>query len=124
VYPVKNGSSVVGAIESAFTPYEVIHRVRITQVSAPNELWVMDQDGTVIYQLDSGTVGKNVFKDDFYSKFNNFQTACKTIAGAESGEVEYFYYATTTTNPVAKMAYWKTIKMHDRSWKIIYAMEK
>lgn|GEM_PF-2170959 len=122
VYPVVSGSTVVGAIESVFTPHDLIHNVRITLVTAPNEIWVMDQDGTVIYQQDSGTVGKNVFQDDSFSKFNNFQTACRTIAGAESGEVNYSYYATGTTNPVDKTAYWKTLKMHDKSWKIIYTL--
>jgi hypothetical protein len=122
VYPVVSGSTVVGAIESAFTPYDLIHGIRITLVSSPQEIWVMDQDGTVIYQQDSGTVGKNVFKDDSFAKFNNFQTACKTIVAAESGEVNYSYYATGTTNPVDKTAFWKTLKIHDTSWKIIYTL--
>ena len=124
VYPVVSGSTVVGAIESVFAPYDLIHLIRITLVTAPNEIWVMDQDGTVIFQEDTGTIGKNVFKDDYFSKFNNFQTACKTIAGAESGEVNYSYYTIGTTNPVDKTAYWKTIKMHDKSWKIIHTLEK
>jgi hypothetical protein len=124
VYPVVSGSSVVGAIESKFEPHDLIHGIRITLVTSPNEIWVMDQDGTVIYQQDSGTVGKNVFGDDSFSKFNNFQAACKTIAGAESGEVNYSYFTTGTTNPTDKTAYWKTLKIHDKSWKIIYALEK
>jgi len=124
VHPVVSGSTVVGAMESAFTPYDLIHDIRITLVSAPEEIWVMDQDGTVIYQQDSGTVGKNVLKDDSFSKFNNFQSACKTMAGSESGEVNYTYFATGTTNPVDKTAYWTTMKIYDKSWKIIYALEK
>lgn len=124
VHPVVSGSTVLGAIESVFAPYDLIHRIRITLVTAPEEIWVMDQDGTVIYQQDSGTIGKNVIKDDSFSKFNNFQTACRTIAGAESGEVNYSYYATGSTNTVDKTAYWNTLKMHDKSWKIIYSLEK
>jgi hypothetical protein len=124
MHPVVKGSTLLGAIESTFTPYDLIHNIRITLVTAPDEIWVMDQDGTVIYQQDTGKVGKNVFKDDCFSKFNNFQTACKTIAGAESGEVTYSYYTTGTTNPVDKTALWKTIKMHDKSWKIIYTLDK
>jgi hypothetical protein len=125
IHPVVSGSTVLGALESEFTPYDLIHSIRLTIVSAPEEIWVMDEDGTVIYKEDSGSVGKNIFTDDSFSKFNNFQTACKTIAGAESGEVNYSYYTIgSTTNPSDKTAYWKTIKMHERSWKVIYAMEK
>jgi hypothetical protein len=123
MHPVVSGSTVLGAIESTFSAYDLIHRVRITLVTSPDEIWVMDQDGTVIYQLDPLTAGKNVFKDDSFAKFQNFQTACKTIAGAESGEVFYSYYATGTTHPTDKTAFWKTIRMHDKSWKIIYTME-
>jgi hypothetical protein len=123
VHPVMNGSTLIGAIESSFAPYEMIHRIRIKLVTAPSELWVMDQDGTVIYQQDPSTVGKNVLKDEAFSKFDNFQTACKTIAGAESGEVTYTYYSPGTTNPVEKLAYWKTVKMHDKSWKIIHTLD-
>jgi hypothetical protein len=111
------------SINSVFTPYDLIHSIRITLVTAPNEIWVMDEDGTVIYQEDSGMVGKNVFKDDPFSKFPDFQTACKTIAGAESGEVSYTYFTTRTTNAALKTALWKTMKMNDKSWKIIYALE-
>ena len=124
VHPVVSGSTVLGAIEVEFLPYDLIHRIRITLVTAPDEIWVMDQDGTVIYKEDSGMVGKNIFTDDSFSKFNNFQTACKTIAGAESGEVNYSYYTVgTTSNLSDKTAFWRTIKMHDKSWKIIYTLE-
>jgi len=109
--------------DSVFNPYDLIHSIRITLVTAPNEIWVMDQEGNVIYQEDSGMVGKNVFKDDAFSKFDNFQTACRTIAAAESGEVTYTYVTTGGTNPSPKTALWTTMKMHDKSWKIIYALE-
>jgi hypothetical protein len=109
--------------DSLYNPYDLIHSIRITLVTAPNEIWVMDQEGTVIYKEDSGMVGKNVFKDDAFSKFDNFLTACRTIAGAESGEVSYTYLTTGGTNPSPKKALWTTMKVNDKSWKIIYALE-
>jgi hypothetical protein len=45
------------------------------------------------------------------------------MAGSESGEVIYSYYATGTTNPVEKTAFWNTIKMHDMAWKIVYTLD-
>jgi len=122
-HPVLNGTDVIGAIGSMFTPYDLIHRIRITLVSAPDEIWVMDKEGTVLYKQDPNTIGKNVFTDGAFSKFDNFKSACQTIAGAESGEVTYSYYATGSTTMVGKTAFWKTIKMPENSWKVVYAME-
>ncbi len=115
---------IQNSIDTVDSPYNLIHSIRITLVTAPDEIWVMSDDGTVVYQEDSGMVGKNVFNDDSFSKFNNFQTACKTIAGSESGEVNYSYFMTRSTNSVDKIAFWKTIKVHDKAWKVIYAQLK
>lgn len=114
---------IQNSMDSELTPYDMIHRIRITLVTAPAELWVMDQNGTVIYQQDDKTVGKNIFKDDdYFSKFKDFQTACKSIAGAESGEVHYSYCSPGSTNTAEKTAFWTTLKVHDTSWKIIHTL--
>ena len=109
--------------EAPLSPYDLIHSIRITLVTAPDEMWVMDQEGTVLYQLDSEMVGKNVFKDDGFSKFNGFQSACKTIAAAESGEVMYSFHATGSSDPVDKTAFWQTVRTPVNEWKIVYALE-
>lgn len=106
------------------TAYDMIHNIRITLVTAPDEMWVMDQEGTVLYQLDSDMVGKNVFKDDAFAKFDGFQSACKTIAEADSGEVTYTFQATGASTPVAKTAFWQTLRTTESSWKIVYALEE
>lgn len=124
IHPVMSGSTLVGALESKFTPVDMIHGIRITLVTAPEEIWVMEQDGTVLYDQDLTTVGKNVFKDECFSKFDTFRSACQAIAGAESGEVNYSYYATGSTNITEKLAYWKTIEIPDHSWKIVYELER
>lgn len=123
-HSIESQPAAAGTPEPELSAYELIHNIRITLVTAPNEMWVMDQQGTVLYQLNSEMVGKNVFKDDTFSKFDGFQSACKTIAGAESGEVKYSFNATGSTHPVNKTALWQTVRLPENSWKIVYALEE
>ncbi|MFH0760324.1 MAG: cache domain-containing protein [Bacteroidota bacterium] len=124
MHPVGTSTNKLGVIEALFTPSELLGEIIEPLVSAPNEIWIMGKDGTILYDVDETENGVNVFTDDDFAEFDNFVTACHTIADNESGQTTYTFYATGTQNPVTKKAWWTTITHHGNEWKIIWAEEK
>lgn len=124
MHPVGTGSNKIGAIEVLFTPSEMLGEIIEPLVNAPDEIWVMGKDGTILYEVDEAEDGVNVFTDDDFADFESFVTACQTIADNDSGKTTYTFYATGTQTPVEKIAWWKTVTHHGNEWKIIWAEEK
>lgn len=124
MHPVGTGTNKLGAIEALFTPSEMLGKIIEPLVSAPNEICVMEKNGTILYDVDATEDGLNVFTDDDFTEFESFITACHTIADNESGETTYTFYATGTETPVAKKAWWTTVTYHGNEWKIIWIEEK
>lgn len=123
MHPVNNGSLSLGAIEGLFTPAELLSRIIIPLVTAPNEIWVMEMDGVMLYDPDPIGIGKNVFTDPYYNQIPSFVTACHTIIAGENGMTTYTFYHTGTQTQVTKKAWWRTIHLHTTTWKIVWSQE-
>jgi hypothetical protein len=122
IHPVNSGATSFGAIEALFTPFDLLNRIIAPRVSTPNEIWVLEMDGVVIYDPDISGIGANVFSDPYFAPFTSFIAACHTIIMNESGETSYTFYQTGTTTPVVKKVWWKTIQLHGiNTWKIVWA---
>lgn len=124
MHPVFNGSTDMGAIEALFTPADLIGRILKSLVKPPDEIWVMAEDGTTMFEPDLTGNGLNVFTDPYYGEFEDFRTACHTIADNESGHTTYTFYETGTTTGVSKKVWWNTIHLHDNAWKVIWSQEE
>lgn len=124
MHPVGTGTNKIGAIEALFTPSELLAGIISPLVDAPDEIWVLGKDGTILYDVDEADNGVNVFTDDAFADLDSFVTACHTIADNESGQTTYTFYATGTENLVAKKAWWTTVTHHGNEWKIVWAEEK
>jgi hypothetical protein len=124
IFSIYNGTASLGALEALFTPAGLIGRIASPLVSAPNEIWVMETNGVLIYDPDVTGDGKNIFTDPYFATFPDFITACHTIVQEESGQTTYTFYKTGTTTPVVKIAWWKTIHIYGNAWKIVWSQEK
>ena len=124
IHPVYDASHSFGAIEGLFTPIDLLDRIIAPLVSPPNEVWVMEKTGTVVYDRDLVTIGLNVLTDPYYNPFPDVRTAAQTILAGESGKTSYTFYLTGTLTPVVKEAWWNTVYLHNNEWKIIWTQEK
>ncbi|UUX91416.1 cache domain-containing protein [Methanoplanus endosymbiosus] len=82
---------------------------------------VMQPDGFILYDRDSGQVGKNLFVDEPFTRFKNLMMLGKTIAANDDGSGAYTFYKSpdNTGQLTKKLAYWNTLKYLGKEWRII-----
>lgn len=82
---------------------------------------VMQPDGFILYDRDKAQVGKNLFRDEPFTRFKNLQMLGKTIYANDAGSGAYtFYKSPDNTGQLAKkLAYWDTLKYLGKEWRII-----
>ena len=83
------------------------------------EVWLMQEDGTIIYDPDPNEIGKNIFDDEIYTGYDELKELGREILDKKEGRGEYTYLATGGEKPVSKVAVWKTLTLHEREWKVV-----
>ncbi len=124
IHPVYDDNHSFGAIEGLFTPLDLLDPIISPLVSPPDEVWVMEKTGTVVYDRDLVTIGLNVLTDPYYDDFPSVRTAGQKILAEETGQTSYTFYLTGTLTPIVKHAWWNTIHLHDNEWKVIWTEQE
>jgi len=121
IHPIVNNTQVMGAIESLFTPDELLGRIIAPLlVGQTFEIWVMENNGMMLYNQDIGEIGHNLFTDTMYDFAPDLRTAAHKIAEGQSGDITYSFYQTGTTTVVKKNGHWVTFTQHGTEWKIVW----
>jgi branched-chain amino acid transport system substrate-binding protein len=85
------------------------------------EVWIMQTDGMIIYDLDKEEIGKILFSDPIYKDYGSLLKLGKKIAAAPEGEGSYIFLSPGLKEKVIKDVIWKTVKLHDREWRVVLA---
>jgi hypothetical protein len=85
----------------------------------PVDVWVMQKDGRIIYDPDTEEIGRMLFEDPLYSTFPELLSLGKTIARKKSGSGSYEFLGRDLKGPVRKDAYWTTVGILGREWRLI-----
>jgi hypothetical protein len=111
-----------GAVSLLIRPDLLIdHLLKRTTIPKDYELWVMQTDGMIIYDQDKQEIGKMLFSDPVYAGYENLLELGKKIAATPSGEGSYIFLAPELKNKVIKNAVWRTVKLHNREWRVVLA---
>jgi hypothetical protein len=84
--------------------------------------WVMDLDGSLLYDEDASQIGKNLFEDPLYNPFPDLQELVEhRIVAERSGHGNYSYFEVIGGNKtvVTKECYWTTTGLHGREWRLV-----
>lgn len=83
------------------------------------ELWIMQTDGLMIYDKDPEEIGRMLFSDPAYAKFESLLDLGKEMAAKPEGEGSYIFLAHGSTEKTIKEVIWKTIRIQDREWRVV-----
>jgi hypothetical protein len=121
IYPMVKNSEVIGAIESVFSPADMMGRIIKPVIeNKAFDIWVLDMNGALVYDQDPNAIGDNILEDSVYVDFPELRTAVHEILSGEKGEVSYSYYWPGTSTYVNKKGYWDTMTINGNSWKIVW----
>ena len=82
-------------------------------------VWVMQTDGTILYDQDPAQVGKNLFSDPFYAPHPELQSVGREIAARESGSGSYLFLEDTGDTIVRKEVSWATAGIRGTEWRLV-----
>jgi len=119
-YPVYKDGELFGSVSVLIRP-ELLIRPLLKKSKMPEdyELWIMQTDGMIIYDEDSDEIGRMLFTDPIYAKYESLLDLGKKIAAKPDGEGSYVYLAPDSNEKTVKEAIWTTIKLHDREWRVV-----
>jgi HK/GC/Chemotaxis protein-like, sensor domain len=120
-YPVydKEGK-LFGSVSVLIRPELLIKPLlKKSKIPEDYELWIMQTDGMIVYDQDTDEIGKMLFSDPAYAKYESLLELGKKMAAKPEGEGSYVYLAPDSEEKAIKEVIWKTIKLHEREWRVI-----
>jgi len=112
--------SVVLTLDTSMLPQIVMNNAG---VGTDYQLWAMEPDGMVVSDQDKPEIGANTFTDPMFQGNESLLELARTISTKASGEGEYSFKAAGKEEVVAKKAYWDTIKIHNKEWRVVLSQK-
>jgi hypothetical protein len=123
-WPVFDKEGVfVGSLSLLLKPEEFFREIikyNITNID--HEAWILSDKGTIIYDIDTYEIGKNLFTDELYDDFDELRELGKMMFLSKEGKGEYMFLNTGSGQTVTKEIVWTTLNFYEREWKLILTM--
>ncbi|WP_161626572.1 BMP family lipoprotein [Desulfatiglans anilini] len=112
----------MGSVSALFAPEYLLSGI-IGPVSSnlPVDIFLMQTDGLIIYDVDAAQIGRNLFTDALYQPFPELVALGEKIASTPDGEGVYSFYLKEGKIPVKKTAFWRTVDLHGTAWRLAIA---
>ena len=120
-YPVLSPKGrFAGSVSAMVEPEKLLTSI-VEPVSANLnvDIFLMQTDGLMIYDVDASQIGRHVFQDPLYQPFPELLNLARKVAADRKGMGTYRFHREGLAEPVEKLAYWKTIHKHGTEWRIV-----
>jgi hypothetical protein len=116
------GNHFAGSVSLLIRPELLIDPLlRKSTVPSDYELWIMQPDGMIVYDQDKAEIGRMLFSDPLYADSRSLLELGKNIAAQESGKGSYIFLARGAKEKAIKNVVWRTVRLHDRVWRVVLA---
>jgi serine/threonine protein kinase len=86
---------------------------------SPYQVWLMKDDGTIVYDEDEKQVGRNLFTDEMYKDFPELLKFGEQIRKKTWGIGHYSFIGKDGSATVYKVAAWDTLSSDGTKWKLV-----
>ncbi|RZB32068.1 MAG: branched-chain amino acid transport system substrate-binding protein [Desulfobacteraceae bacterium Eth-SRB1] len=90
----------------------------------PVEMWIMQKDGTVIYDVNEEEIGQNLFTDEIYAPYKSLIKLAIEMSITPHGSGGYSFLDKKLDKTVEKKIIWTTIAMHGTEVRLALAHVK
>ncbi len=110
---------MVGSVSMMLRPESLLAAVIEPHTKGyPLDAWVMQSNGTILYDPDPQEVGRNIFTDDVYKPFHGLRRLAKKMGRTRSGSGIYDFRSTGLEEVVTKQSHWTTVGLHGTEWRV------
>lgn len=108
-----------GSMAALFAPeYLLAGIIGPVQANLPVEIFLMQTDGLIIYDVDEKQIGRNAFTDPLYQPFPAVIALARRMVDAPEGKDTYNFYRKVGEAPIVKVIYWRTVRLHGTAWRL------
>ncbi len=119
-YPVFNpAGELIGSVSILIKPEKLLGEI-ISPLAAglPVAVWAMEPGGRILYDVDSGQVGLNLFSAPLYRPYTSLLRLGRQIAKAPQDSGSY-RFKNKTGQLVVKQAFWQTVSLYGTAWRLV-----
>jgi len=120
--PVLNEKNeVIGTLSALICPGKFFGDIISPMIKDSNvEIWMMDMDGRILYDVDKEEIGLNLFSDNLYQPYKSLlEAGRRMISGKEKGHISYDFLETGLKKPVTKSAFWRKMDVLGEKWVVV-----
>lgn len=88
-----------------------------------DDIFVMQKNGTLLWDADTSQIGRNTFTDTLYQQFPELITAAHKVAQEAKGNTNYSFYDNSKSKVVTKTVWWLTLNYYGTEWKLCIVKE-
>ncbi|WP_347989755.1 serine/threonine protein kinase [Methylomonas sp. AM2-LC] len=121
VVPVKQGQQVTGFIAARIQAAEFLGGLLAEdQHTAQRDIWVVQDDGLILYDNNPDEIGRNLFREDRYLQIPELRQLSQQIAKQEAGVGYYENQSAAEAETSHRIASWETLRpTENRAWKVV-----
>ncbi len=109
-----------GSVAALFAPEYLLSSILGPVASnLPVDIFLMQEDGLMIHDLDAAQIGRNVFHDPLYKPFPQLIALARKVASTPKGTGVYQFHQNGSQAPVPKVAYWQSVTLHGAAWRLV-----
>lgn len=109
-----------GSVSVLFSPEKLLgDLIKPIVKGIPAEIWLMEKDGRILYDVDTSQIGLNLFTSRRYQSYGQLVSLGRRIEGFPQGEGSYTFKNNRTGLPVYKKAFWKTVSLYGADWRLV-----
>lgn len=119
-YPVfSEEGKFSGLLSFVIDPAKMIEHVAGESKTDRYQVMAIQPDGLILYDADAGLIGNETFGNPAYERYPGLITAAEAVSSNLSGTVSYNFTATGSDREVLKTAYWDTVELLDKEWRLV-----
>jgi serine/threonine-protein kinase len=120
VVPLKRQGQVISYLVGKVFPEKIIPRLFPPEISSSllRDIWLMQEDGLIIYDAEEKYRGTNIFTDTINNQSSTVVAFGQLTVGKPYG-ISYYAFP-NQNNKISKIAAWQTITFAQaKSWKVV-----
>ena len=90
----------------------------------PVEMWMLQKDGRIIYDINPEEIGRNLFTDKLYADYPSLMAVGRKMAGSAKGRGHYVFLHKNLQKEVQKELIWTTVALHKTEFRLALAYVK